>query len=474
MTGIILGHSAICKPPHLDPLPQRGRGVLFYGSPLPSGERVRVRGGRLAQLPRFRQLHPEVRGVLEAARQAAAPCPIYAVGGYVRDLLLGRRTFDIDLVVEGDAIAVARHLGRRIRGAVTPHPRFSTARLRLPAGITLDLATARSERYPRPAILPEIRPALVLADLARRDFSINAMAARVNRHRFGPLIDPFGGSADLRRGQIRVLHDRSFIDDPTRIFRAARFEARYRFAIARDTRRLIKAAVEGRVMEKLAGPRIFTELLLIAKEPSPPRVIRRLGDLGVLETIHPKLGDLPAASGRLHRMRRVLARSRSLPPEQSPGLGESYLLGILSLLHPKTAAAVIRRLDPPRQVAEKLSADLDACRRAASRLARAVNLRQSRIAMLLDPLSPEARALLLAILVSGSRRKAVAQYVINSWRLVPILRGEDLRRLGFRPGPIYRTIFNALRSAKLNGHLRTAQDEIAFVHRRFARSRLHD
>ncbi|MGH7412114.1 MAG: CCA tRNA nucleotidyltransferase [Candidatus Methylomirabilis sp.] len=427
--------------------------------------------GSLTRLPRFRQLHPEIRRALEAARNAAAPHRIYAVGGYVRDLLLGLDPLDIDLVVEGDAIAVARHLGECLKGAVTPHPRFATARLRLPAGITLDLATARSERYSKPAALPEVWPASLLEDLARRDFTINAMAARVERHSFGPLIDPFGGFADLRRGQIRVLHDRSFIDDPTRIFRAVRFEARHRFAIARDTMRLIRAAVEGRVVAKLAGSRILTELLLIAKEPSAPSIIRRLSELGVLAIIHPKLGDLPAASGRLHRLRGVLARSRSLPLGQSPGTGESYLLGILSLLHPNTAAAVIRRLDPPRQVVEKLAADLDACRKAAGRLARAVNLCPSRIASLLDPLSPEARALLLAILVSGSRRKAVAEYVTNSWRIVPMLRGEDLRRLGFRPGPIYRTILTALRAAKLDGQLHTRQDEIAFVRRRFASGR---
>jgi len=436
------------------------------------GGEGRVRGDRVRQLPRFRHLSPEIQSVLEVARNAAAPCRIYAVGGYVRDLLLGRSTSDIDLVVEGDAIAVAQHLRESLRGTVTPHPRFATARLRLPAGITLDLATARSEQYPEPAALPEIHPAPLLVDLARRDFTINAMAARIERRGFGRLIDPFGGSADLRRGRIRVLHDRSFIDDPTRIFRAARLEARYRFAISRDTMRLIAAAVERRVVGKLVGSRIFTELLLIASEGSAPAIIRRLSRLGVLATIHPKLGNLPAASGRLHRLRGVLARLLSL--RQSPDLGQSYLLGILSLLHPNTAAAVMRRLDPPRQVVEKLAADLNSYRKVAGRLARAVNLRQSRIASLLDPLSLEARAVLLATLVSGSRRKAVAEYITASWRIVPALRGEDLRRLGFRPGPIYRTILTALRAAKLNGQLHTRQDEIAFVRRRFASGRLHD
>jgi tRNA nucleotidyltransferase (CCA-adding enzyme) len=428
----------------------------------------------LRQLPPFRELHPEVRKVLEAARCAAAPSPIYAVGGYVRDLLLGLRNVDIDLVVEGDAIAVARRVGQRLNIAVTPHPRFGTARLRLSEGITLDLATARSEQYPEPAALPEIRPAPLLADLARRDFSTNAMATRINRHRFGPLIDPLGGLEDLQRGQIRVLHDRSFIDDPTRIFRTARFEARYRFAIARDTLRLMKAAVRGRVIRNLAGPRIFTELLLIGKEPSAPLAIRRLSDLGVLAAVHPKLAELPVAFGLLERVRRVLARSRSLPLLQSPSPGEAYLLAMLCPLHPRTVVAVVRRLNPPRRVAEKLAADLDACRRTPRRLARAVDLRQSRIARLLDPLSPEAKVVVLATLVGGSRRKAVSEYLTTSWRVVPLLKGEELRRLGFRPGPLYRKIFAALRSAKLDGHLGTREDEVSFVRRRFARAALQD
>lgn len=426
------------------------------------------------ELPRFRDLHPSARRVLEAARRAAAPSPIYAVGGYVRDLLLGLHTLDIDLVVQGDAIAVARHLGRRLKAAVTPHPRFGTARLRLPEWITIDLATARSERYPEPAALPEVWPASLLEDLGRRDFSINAMAARLERDRFGPLIDPFSGYEDLRRGRIRVLHDRSFIDDPTRIFRAVRFEARHRFAIAPDTIRLINAALRHRVVRHLAGRRIFAELFLIAKEPSPPRVVGRLRELGVLAAVNPKLAGPPAGPGLLDRLGRDLALARSLPLRHMPLPGEAYLLGMLYRLHPRTAATVIRRLDPPRHIAAKLFADLAACRETARRLARAADLRQSRIASFLDPLSPEARLLLLATLVRGSSRKAVLKYLTHSWKIVPALRGEDLRRLGFRPGPVYGAILSALRAAKLDGELPSIEDEVAFVRRRFAGRRLHN
>lgn len=426
------------------------------------------------KLPHFRELDPLSRRVLEAARGAAAPSPIYAVGGYVRDLLLGQGNVDIDLVVEGDAIAVARRLAHVLKAVVAPHPRFGTAHLRLPGGRTLDLATARSERYPHAAALPEVQPAPLLADLLRRDFSINAMAVRIDRYRFGPLIDPLGGFRDLERGRIRILHERSFIDDPTRLFRTARFEGRYRFIISRDTLRLMKAAVKEEAIGNLAGSRIFRELYLSAKESSAPRIIRRLRDLGVLTAIHPKLALSVAAFGLLERVRQVLSQAPSMPLLERAAGGEALLLGMLHPLHPKTVVAVLKRLTPPHRIAQKLAADHKACRHAAQKLKRAVDLRQSRMARLLDPLSPEARVVLLAGLVKGSAREAVAEYLTTSWSIVPLLKGRDLHRLGLKPGPIYRRILAALRTAKLDGCLHTKEDETSFALQRFASVCLRD
>lgn len=405
---------------------------------------------------------------------AAAPAAIYAVGGYVRDLLLGRRNVDIDLVVEGDAIATARRLAHSLNAVVTPHPRFGTAHLTLPGGRTLDLATARSERYPHSAALPEVQPAPLLADLRRRDFSINAMAARIERYRFGPLIDPLGGLRDLERGRIRVLHEQSFIDDPTRLFRTARFEGRYRFMLARSTLRLMKDAVRGGAIGRLTGVRIFRELHLIMKEPTAPRIIRRLRDFGALTAIHPKL-TLPAAVfDLLERMQHVLARVPSMPSLHGAARGEVLLLGMLSFLHPKTVVAVLKRLTPPHRIAEELAADHKAYRNAVRQLTRAADLRQSRIARLLDPLSPEVRIVLLAGLAEGSTRVAVTEYLATSWSVAPLLKGTDLHRLGLKPGPVYRRVLAALRAAKLDGRLRTREDEVAFVLRRFADGHLRD
>ncbi|CBE69918.1 putative tRNA cytidylyltransferase [Candidatus Methylomirabilis oxygeniifera] len=429
---------------------------------------------RVLQLPRFRELVPLSRSILEAARRAAAPSPIYAVGGYVRDLLLGRENADIDLVVEGDAIAIAGRLAHSLKAVVASHPRFGTAHLRLPGGGKLDLATARRERYPHAAALPEVQPAPLLADLFRRDFSINAMAARIDRHRFGPLIDPLGGLRNLEHGRIRALHEQSFIDDPTRLFRTARFEGRYRFLIARCTLRLMKAAVKEGAVGHLAGSRIFRELYLIAQEPSAPHIIWRLRDLGVLTAIHPGLALPGTAFGLLDRVRQVLDQALPIPLAGKVDVSQTVFLGMLYFLHPKTFIAVLKRLAPPHRVAEKLAIDYKACRNTARALTRAVDLRQSRIARLLDSLSPEAKVVLLAILAKGPAREAVFHYLTTSWQIVPLLKGHDLRQLGLKPGPIYRQALAALRSAKLDGRLHTREDETSFVLQRFAGGRLQD
>ncbi|MDE2181232.1 MAG: hypothetical protein KGJ40_10375, partial [candidate division NC10 bacterium] len=168
----------------------------------------------------------------------------------------------------------------------------------------------------------------------------------------------------------------------------------------------------------------------------------------------------------------VLSQAPSLPLPENAAEGEALLLGMLYLLHPKTVITVLKRLTPPHRIAERLAADHKACRNAAQKLTRAVDFRQSRIARLLDPLSPEARVVLLAVLTKGSARDAVSRYVTTSWRIVPLLKGEDLHRLGLKPGPIYRRTLAALRAARLDGRLHTKEEETSFVLQRFVRGRL--
>jgi len=242
----------------------------------------------------------------------------YAVGGFVRDLLLGTPTLDIDIVVEGNGIALAQKLAQMWQADLTVHERFLTATLQwcskepknafTPAPIhpctlsRLDIATARKERYPNPAVLPEVEPASIFDDLWRRDFTINAMAICLDPKRFGELVDPTGGFNDLQRGIIRVLHERSFVDDPTRIFRAVRYEQRFSFEIDRKTLRLICHARDESLLTKLSRDRIKHELWRMLQERDPTKPMRRLSQLRILSVIAP---ELRITARRLEWMRRA-------------------------------------------------------------------------------------------------------------------------------------------------------------------------
>jgi tRNA nucleotidyltransferase (CCA-adding enzyme) len=218
--------------------------------------------------------------VLDRVAEAAGDTPVYLVGGAVRDLLLGRDRTDLDVAVEGDAAAIGRRLGAEVR----IHERFATATVHLD-GVELDLATARSETYPRAGALPEVRPATLTEDLARRDFTVNAMAMPLGAET--ELIDPHGGLEDLRGGLLRVLHGRSFVDDPTRALRAARYAARYGFHLEAETENLIRDAD----LDTVSSDRVGAELRKLAREPRARRGFELLNEWGLLE-LDPRAPEL--------------------------------------------------------------------------------------------------------------------------------------------------------------------------------------
>ncbi|MFC2021506.1 CCA tRNA nucleotidyltransferase, partial [Chloroflexota bacterium] len=214
---------------------------------------------------------------------------LYLVGGLVRDLLLGRTNFDLDLVVEGDAIILAQQLASITQAKTTTHPRFRTAKL-IWGKWSLDLATARYEIYARPGALPTIKPGSLDIDLFRRDFTINTMAVELVPSRWGEVIDLYGGKDDLEKGLIRVLHEGSFIDDATRIWRGLRYEQRLDFKLEPRTLKLLKRDIP--MLETISSDRIRHELELVLKEKFPEKVISRAEKLKVLPELHPALkGD---------------------------------------------------------------------------------------------------------------------------------------------------------------------------------------
>src|SRR4030042_4880691 len=211
---------------------------------------------------------------------------LYLVGGRVRDILLARDSFDIDLVVEGDAPELATSLAGRVGAGVRVHRRFGTARLRRD-DMVVDLATARSETYSQPGALPTVSPGSIADDLRRRYFPINAMAVNLGPGQFGALVDPFSGEADLSRGLIRILHDRSFSDDATRMLRAVRYEQRFSFRLEGSTELLLRRDLS--MLGTVSGDRIRHELELILKENRPENALERAQALGLLQGVHPSL-----------------------------------------------------------------------------------------------------------------------------------------------------------------------------------------
>lgn len=230
----------------------------------------------------------------------------FLVGGLVRDLLIGRKNFDVDVVIEADGIAFARALSRRVGAHVIAHQRFGTAVVIFPDGFKLDVATARAESYDSPAALPKVTPSSIKDDLSRRDFTINTLAIRLSQPQLGELFDLPGGRRDLKEKTIRVLHNLSFVEDPTRVVRAIRFELRFGFRLHEETRTLIKGAVKQELFHCHSGHRLLEELMLLFSEAEPRKVVARLGELDLLRFIHLSLKWLPRLAALLKAVEHVL------------------------------------------------------------------------------------------------------------------------------------------------------------------------
>jgi len=246
---------------------------------------------------------PLLKLVKQISRQGAKlDQKVYLVGGVVRDLLLGYPNFDLDLVVEGDAVKLAQQVTETGQARLLAHKRFGTAKLKYD-DFTLDLATARKETYARPGALPAVTPGTLIDDLIRRDFSINAMAMSLTTDNYGQLIDPYQGKNDLEHRLIRVLHSRSFSDDATRILRGVRYEQRFGFEFEAQTADLLERDIP--MLDTISGDRIRHELELILKEQRPERAIERLGELGVLARINSSLKGDGWIADKFDRARRL-------------------------------------------------------------------------------------------------------------------------------------------------------------------------
>jgi|WetSurMetagenome_2_1015567.scaffolds.fasta_scaffold33872_2 tRNA nucleotidyltransferase (CCA-adding enzyme) len=371
---------------------------------------------------------------------------LYLVGGVVRDLILGQTTLDLDLVVEGNGIELARRLQEINHGELAVHPRFISATLKWERW-SIDVATARTETYARPAALPDISPSTINQDLFRRDFSINAMAVQLNPGEYGKLLDPHDGRSDLREKLVRVLHQKSFIDDPTRIWRGLRYEQRLDFRLEKETLYLLKRDVN--MLDSLTSDRIRYEIECVLKEPAPEKVFRRAAELGVLGRLLPSLpgdGWLAEQYGKLREMK--------LPPPQEM----DFRLALLA--YPLSAAEVdvfIDRLNLPKSL-EALVRDTIAVKNKLKLLA-TPGVSRSSIFNILDGLSGDAITLNSMVTESPIAAQSIKLYLVTLQNVKVLMHGNDLISMGVPQGPRVKEVLDQLLRARLNGKVRTREDE---------------
>jgi len=395
----------------------------------------------------------------------------FIVGGFVRDLLLQLPSQDFDIVIEGDAMTFAEHLARQFGGRVVAHKRFGTAkwilnqesletalkgnqtegfsRVDLPEH--LDLITARTEFYNKPAALPVVERSSIKMDLHRRDFTINTLALRLDGSHFGKIFDFWGGYSDLQQKKIRVLHALSFVDDATRMLRAVRFATRFNFEIEPQTLSLIEGSLP--LLAEISGARLIHEFELIFNENKAPEMIRQLGSLGILAAIHPALPWDDQTINRLTRGLTALSQAdMTVTPEE-----KLQILWCLWLqdLNPEALQAVGRRL----HLSTKLLGWIEQTRALWQLLPTLQGQRPSQITQKLEGFHAIPIRSVFATCENPDLRQILQIYQDEYRHVRPFTTGKDLQALGLPPSPRYAAILSALKQAWLDGQVKSEVEE---------------
>ena len=390
----------------------------------------------------------------EALQHEASACEgvdrVYLVGGTVRDMLLGRPNFDVDVAVVGDAIAFASGLAQRLGGRCRPHGQFGTAVVSYGDGRHIDVVTARRETYRAPAALPTVERAGIRDDLFRRDFTINAMASSLEGDDYGRLKDPFGGEDDLRAGTIRVLHDGSFVDDPTRTFRAVRYESRFGFRMDEHTEALARAAIQHGYIARLSAARLREELIEVLGEAEAGESIVRMGELGLAAAIHPQLEADQETAELFVRLRELDARYELDVPVWRLGLAT-----LARKLQREDVHALLHRLNLRKRDARHVAAAVVDGPRLVGEL-RDGGLSAAEIVALAEPDHPDAPLLALAL----ADLEPLHDYFDTLQHVQLHIGGAELVELGLDESPRVGEILAELRRRKLNGELDGRESEL--------------
>lgn len=413
------------------------------------------------------ELTPQRRDLIKQVTKTAQQMgmPVYIVGGVVRDLLLDRPMMDFDIVVEGDATRLGKQLAAVYGGSLAVHPQFFTARWEpdhdMPDdGLSLDLISARSEIYEAPGELPVVKLSDIESDLRRRDFTINTLAIRLDGETRGEVLDICGGFDDLQKGLIRTLHERSFIDDPTRMFRAVRFEQRFGFLIEPDTLRQLREQLEG--IENLTGQRIWHELKLFCAEPCPEADFARIVQLGMAAQIHPGLvWSRKIEEDCLHYRTLIPEKERLFPSGNFETEHEEE--GPLWVWFSALPREYIDELEERLLLSGYSREGIEYTWFMRGEFPLYEDARDSQVCFFLEKIPLAPMNCYFRFCTSEKSREQMLNYVVKWSFAQPVMKGNDLRQMGFEPGPKLGEILKRLRAAVIDGEVRTKQDEIDLV-----------
>lgn len=385
----------------------------------------------------------------------------YVVGGFVRDLLLYEKNFDIDIVIEGDGIAFAKYFGELHGAHVHSYSKFGTAVITMPDGFKIDVASARLEYYLHPGALPTVEKSSIKLDMYRRDFTINTLAIQLNPGKFGILIDFFSGQKDIKDKVIRVIHNLSFVEDPTRIFRAIRFEQRFGFTIGKLTSSLIQNALKMDFFHKLSGIRIFSELKLILEEGNPVRAIQRLYDLGLMNVIHPALLRDKYLAERFASLKKVLDWYDLLYMEDPVEKWKVYFMVLIRYTNLEVSEAICKKLElAPRHTRLFCTERLKALS-CLHWLETNPSARNHEIFHRLSPFRAESILFIMAATNDEATQKTISKFYTTLKNEAGILAGKDIIGMGVEPGPEVGRVLLAILNKRLDGEIRTREEEMS-------------
>jgi tRNA nucleotidyltransferase (CCA-adding enzyme) len=388
---------------------------------------------------------------------------VYLVGGCIRDFLLDTETLDWDIVVQGDGPELGEAIAARLDLKIQKKSQFLTCAVVLENEDKLDIATTRSETYKHPAALPEVQKSSIDEDLFRRDFTINTLALKLNGEDAFSLIDKYNGIEDLNSGLIKILHSKSFLDDPTRAFRAIRYEKRFEFSLESETNQLLKEAIDAKVFDRLSGFRIFNELKRTLQEKQPASYVKRYKEIGLLQCIHPDLFDPTFGTELLNKIENSVHYLKD-PSEN----WKVYFLGMLYSTPQKSRQPCLSRLDIKGKEASFFQESIENIEKALTALDKTEDIDPIVVYEALHQLSDVAISILLVLAKVETVATAVSNYYsLYRDKAQTYVTGDDLINLGFSPGPIFQEILYNLKKSRLNGDINSKVDEMEWIKNNF-------